>query len=136
MSRSTSGAPTPTAQSGLGSCLAIYCAKAMSMNNNETASDAVKRLQRGLLRIAFSFRGHSDNYDNHLKMLGQEIRNDRDPTRLTDLIEDTVVRIESIMDSGQVNEDETLLRLVRGLRSGRGSNVPATDGHHEHAFRD
>jgi len=52
--------------------------------------EAYVRLQRGLLRVAFSFRGKDPEFDDHLKRLGRAIKTGAEPGALRDLIDKAI----------------------------------------------
>ena len=75
--------------------------------------EAYGRLQRGLLRVAFSFRGRSPEFDAHLKRLGRAIKTGAEPAELRELIDRSIDLIVSM--SGPDDSRDVLEALTRHL---------------------
>ena len=81
-------------------------------------ADTVSRLQRGVLRLAFSFHGASPDIDSRLKLLGSLIRNGRKDAELEKVIDDTInaiVKLASSLDR-DVGNPETIVQLMDMLQ--------------------
>lgn len=78
--------------------------------------EAYGRLQRGLLRVAFSFRGRTSEFDAHLKRLGRAIKTGAEPAELRELIDRSIDLIVSM--SGPDDSRGVLEALTRHLAIG------------------